>query len=283
MFISNTSYMKRVVVILVVCCFGFQSFAQRKPKLKGNRNVVEITEDLPPFSAIELSDDLEIMIQKGTSESVSIEADDNLLDVLKFDVNDDTLFISSFYNITSKKKLNITVFYTVLESLNLGKGLITMKDVITTDILDVKTYGTARLILNATAAVINIDMDGNSSADFNVASDSLNILLRDRIDAKVYATGQNHVLNMYKNASVKLEGNTDRFVAKLYGNASLKAEEFLARSVVLFTEDSPSAKIYALDTLDLSSKGASKTSLYGNPKIQISEFLDTSQLHKENN
>ena len=279
----NKSYMKRVIVVMVLICFGFQSFAQRKPKLKGNRNVVQITEELPPFTAIELSDDLEVMIQKGTSESVTIEADDNLLDVLKFDVSEGTLYISSFYNITSKKKLEITVFYVSLESLNLGNGVITMKDVITTEFLDIKTYGTARLVLNASADVININMDGNSSGDFNVASDSLNLVLRDRIDAKVYATGQTNTLYMYKNASLKLEGNTDMLQAKLYGNSSLKSEEYLSKSVILFSEDSPSAKIYVLNDLDLSSKGSSKTSLYGNPRITISEFLDTSELHKENN
>lgn len=283
MFTFNTSYMKRVIVIVVLLCFGFQSFAQRKPKLKGNRNVVQITEELPAFTAIELNDDLEVMIQKGTSESVTIEADDNLLDVLKFDVSEGTLYISSFYNITSKKKLEITVFYASLESLNLGNGLVTMKDVITTELLDVNTYGTARLVLNASADVINVNMEGNSSGDFNVASDSLNIVLRDRIDAKVYATGQTNTLYMYKNASVKLEGNTDKLQAKLYGNSSLKAEEFLAKSVVLSSEDSPSAKIYVLNDLDLSSKGSSKTYLHGNPKITVSEFLDTSEIHKENN
>lgn len=275
--------MKQVLLVVLLCCFGFQGMSQRKPKLKGNRNVVQITEDLPPFNAIELSDDLEVMIQKGTAEGLTIEADDNLLDVLKFEVMEGTLYISSFYNITSKKKLNITIFYTNLVALKLGTGVITMKDVITSELLDIQAYGSARLILNASADVININMDGNSSGDFNVASDSLNLVLRDRIDAKVYATGQNNSLYMYKNASVNMEGNTDVFKAKLYGNASLKAEEFLAKSVVLISEDSPSAKIYALDALELTSKGASKTSLYGNPKITISEFLDTSQLHKENN
>ena len=275
--------MKRILIVLVVFCFGFQSFAQRKPKLKGNRNVIVRTEELPPFNAISLSDDLEVMIQKGNSESVTIEADDNLMDVLKFTVKDGTLFISSFYNITSKKKLSVTVFYATLDALTLSTGLITMKDVITSDMLEVNTSGTARLILNATADLININMKGNSSGDFNVASDSLNLLFKDKIDAKVYATGQNHSVYMYNNASLKLEGNTDVLTAKLYGNTNLNAEEFLSKTVVLFTEDSPDAKVHAVEEFELSAKGASKTSLYGNPKIIITDFLDTSQIHKENN
>jgi hypothetical protein len=275
--------MKKVVILVFLFCTGFQSFAQRKPKIKGNRNVIATTENLPRFSKIQLSDDINVLIEKGSVESVTIEADDNLIDVLKFNVSDGTLYISSFYKITSKKKLEITVFYTELEALDLSSGLITMKDVITSDYLDVKTSGAARLILNASADVIDIQMEENSSGDFNVASDSLNLTFKDRIDAKVYATGQNNTLFMYKNASVKMEGNTELFAAKLYGNCTLRAEEFNAKTMLLESEDSPDAKVNVVNEFELSSKGASKTSLYGNPKITILEFLDTSQLHKENN
>ena len=274
--------MKKVVVLVVVFCLGFQAFSQRKPKIKGNRNVVEVTQELSPFRAIELSDDLDIMIEKGTGERVTIEADDNLVDVLKFNVENNTLYISSFYNITSSKTLNITIFYSELDALTISNGLITMTDVITSDVLAVQASGTARLVLNASADAITIHMEGNSSGDFNVASDALNCTFKDRIDAKVYATGQNHKLFMYENASVKIEGNTASFTAKVYGSSALNAEEFEAKKVVLSSEDSPDVHIFAVEEFILSAKGSSKTSLYGNPKISITEFLDTSQLHKEN-
>lgn len=273
--------MRRIVVVVFVFCFGFQTFGQRKPKIKGNRNVVVMSENLPSFSAISLSDDIEVMIEKGSVESVAVEADDNLIDVLKFKVSDGTLYISSFYNITSKKKLDITIFYTELNALTINNGLITMKDVITSDYLDVKTTGAARLVLNASADIINIHMEENSSGDFNVASDSLNLIFKDRIDAKIYATGQSNSLYMYKNASVKMEGNTELFSAKLYGNSALKAAEFTSNTIILTSEDSPNASVFASEKFELSSKGASKTSLYGNPVIAIREFLDTSELHKE--
>lgn len=275
--------MKRIVLIVFVFCMGFQAFAQRKPKIKGSRNVVVVSENLPAFRAITLSDDIEVMIEKASLESITLEADDNLIDVLKFNVSDGVLNISSFYNITAKKKLNITVYYTELDALTVNNGLITMKDVITTDNFDLRTSGAARVVLNASADVITIQMEGNSSGDFNVASDSLNLIFRDRIDAKVYATGQSNSLFMYKNASVKMEGNTDFFTAKLYGNSKLNGEEFRSKTTRLFSEDSPNARVFAMDEFELSAKGASKTSLYGNPKITILEFLDTSQLHKENN
>lgn len=275
--------MKRAVVLVMVMFFGFQAYSQRKPKIKGNKNVVEVREDLPAFTAVELNDDIKIVLQKSSNEGYALEADDNLIDVLKFKVSDSTLVISSFYNITSKKKLEITILYTELNAITMRNGEISMNDVISGDRLDVNTYGTSRLELNATADIININMEEISSGDFNLASDSLNLIFKDRIDAKVYATGDTNTIYMYKNASAKMEGTSGFLMAKLYGNSTLKAEKLEATKTVLISEDSPNAQVNVLEDFQLSSRGSSKTSLYGNPKITILDFLDTSQLDKENN
>ena len=272
--------MKRHIVFLLISIFAFQAYAQRKPKIKGNKNVIEVREDLEPFTAIELADDLDIVLQKSSAEGYALEIDDNLVDVLKFKVEDGTLAISSFYNITSKKKLEITVFFQELSSLKMLNGKISMKDVISTDRLKVTTFGTSRLELNATADIIDISMEEISSGDFNLASDSLNVILKDRIDVKLYSTGTSHTIYMYENASAKLEGASEYLTAKLYGKSTLKAADLEAKEVFLISEDSPDAQIRALNGFKLSSKGSAKTTIYGNPQITILDFLDTSQLEK---
>lgn len=275
--------MKKFALLIIVLLISVNGYSQRKPKIKGNKNVVEVREDLEPFTAIELADDLDIVIQKATSEGYALELDDNLLDVLKFKVDDGTLKISSFYNITSKKKLEITIFFQELSSIKMMNGKISMKDVISTDRLRVQTFGTSRLELNATADIMDITMEEISSGDFNLASDSLNITLKDRIDVKLYTTGASNNVYMYKNASAKVEGTADFLMAKLYGNSSLKASDLQANDVLLVTEDSPDIEVRALNTLQLSSKGGTRTKLYGEPQITILDFLDTSRLEKERN
>lgn len=272
--------MKKIIVFIVVLAC-FQTFAQRKPKIKGNKSVIEVREALPSFNAIELIDDLQIVLQKDTEEGYVIEADDNLIDVLKFKVEDSTLIISSFYKITSKKKLNITVNYTELSSLTVRDGKINMKDVITTDYLNIYTSGPSRLELNASASILNIEMTGMSSGDFNVASDSLIIKLKDRVDARVYAVGASNTMEMAGNSSAKMEGTTDHFTLNMNGNSNLKAAKYEIDYVEAILEGSPNARLNVVDQIELSSSGTSKTHLYGNGKIIINEFLDTSQLHKE--
>lgn len=275
--------MKKLFFLSLTIFFVLQLPAQRKPKIKGNKNVVEVRENLPVFNAIQLDDDLEVHLQKSSAEGYSMELDDNLIDVLKFKVEDSTLFISSFYNITSKRKLDITVNYASLNKIIMNNGEISMKDVISGDRLDIVTRETSRLELNATADIININMEGISSGDFNVASDSLVMNLKDRIDVKVYSTGATNNVFMYENASAKLEGVADMLMVKLYGKSTLKGERLEAKQAIVVLEDSPEARVNVLEDFQLSSRGSSKTSLYGNPKITILDFLDTSQLDKENN
>ena len=275
--------MKKFAILFVALIVGVTTYSQRKPKIKGNRNVVELREDLQPFYGIELVDDLDIVLQKASQEGYALELDDNLVDVLKFNVDNGVLKISSFYNITSKKKLEITIFFQELSSVKMLNGKISMKDVISTDKLRVQTLGTSRLELNATADVIDINMEEISSGDFNLASDSLNIVLKDRIDVKLYTTGASNNIYMYKNASAKVEGTSDFLKAKLYGNSALKASNLQSNDVLVVAEDSPDVEVRALNTLQLSSKGATRTKLYGDAEITILDFLDTSRLEKEKN
>ncbi len=272
--------MKNLIVLCAII-FCFQAFAQRKPKIKGNKNVVEVVENLPPFNSIQLNDDLEIALQKSSQEGYEITADDNLIDVLKFEVQENTLVISSYYKITSKKKLDITINYFELHYITMNDGRIRMKDMIKTDELNVNTYGSSKLELTANAPFININMEGNSSGDFNLDSDSLNIVLKDRIDVRIYSVSERNILKMYKNASVKIEGTTNTFLVNLLENANLKGERLEANKVQLNLQDASSAIVNARDTFELSSSGSSKAYLYGNAEITVLDFLDTSELHKE--
>jgi hypothetical protein len=269
------------IVIIVSLLFCFQSFGQRKPKIKGNKNVVTVNESLPAFNAIELNDDLDINLVKANQEGYSLTIDDNLIDVLKFKVEDSTLIISSFYKITSKKKLEITVNYYDVSSFKLRDGRIQMSDMIETEELTIKTYGSSKLQLNANTNVTNLIMEGNSSGDLSLESDTLNITLKDRVDVSIYSTSERNNTEMYSTASAKMEGTAYAFSVNLFDKANLKARKLDAEGVEVIAEGSATARVYASKVFELTSRGSSKTYLSGEAEIDIVEFLDTSQLHKE--
>lgn len=275
----NVKKITLLALLLSVCALN----AQRKPKIKGNKAVIDVREDLPSYNAIELIDDLEIVLQKSSNTGYAITADDNLIDVLKFQVKDSTLIISSFYKITAKKKLEITVNYDELQAITLRDGVVKMEDIISTYQLHINTFGASRLQLNASTTITNINMEGQSSGDFNLDSDSLSVNLKDRVDASIYMVGETNSVEMYKNASARMEGTTDTLNLKLFENAKFKGEKLEAAVVNADMEETSNARINAFREILLSSRGSARTYLYGNPKITILEFLDTSELHKQAN
>ncbi len=260
---------------------GFYGFAQRKPKIKGNRNVVESREALPAFNAIELNDDLDITLRNSSEHGYQITADENLINVFKFKVADSILSISSFYKVTSMKTLNIVIDCDELSSVHLREGKIESEDNFSSDAFTIRQTGTSRLMMNINAGIIDLNMEGISSGELNLQTDSLLINLKDRSDVRIYALNRSTSIDMVQNASATMEGATEQFRVNLFADAKLKAEKFEAGSVTINLQESPRAEIFARDNLDLSSQGSSQTFLFGNPKITISEFLNKSELHKE--
>ena len=269
---------KLVLVALALCTVAVH--AQRKPKIKGNKEVTTVREELPPFTAIELTDDLDIYLEKASSPGYTIMADDNLIDIFKFDVRDSLLTISSFYRVTSKRKLEITVHFNELNSIVIREGKLSMQDVIDGPVMNIETYANSRLELRASADVIDITMQGTSKGDFNLEADSLHIMLKERSDLKLYSVSDAIDLDMVKNAGSRMDGSTERISLKMNGNTNLKAQDLKAAVVKVDMEETPTARLHAYRDLELIARGSSKLFLYGDPHIEIIEFLDSSELLK---
>lgn len=257
--------------------------AQRKPKIKGNRSVIEVREDLPAFNAIELNDDLDIRLRKSSTEGYEITADDNLIDVLKFKVKDSTLVVSSFYIIKAKKKLEITINYTAIEAITQRDGKIAMEGILATDNLELNLYGSSKINIKASAFTTSLNMEDTSKGDFNLDVDSLYVNLKQRSDAKIYAVSSAKKVELFNNASLDFEGTTDSLNLKMYNNSKFVGQKMESVSAKVFIEESASARVNAYKSLELTSKGNGKTYLYNDPRISILEFLDTSQLIKKKN
>lgn len=272
--------MKKTLILLLILV-PIVSIAQRKPKIKGSRIVAEVTEELPPFNAIVLNDNLEINLNRALGPGYHLSADDNLIDVLKFEVEDSTLVISSYYNITAKKALEITVNYTELQAITLKNGSIVTKEVLDADQLFIDGFNNTKLDIKANAAVMDINLEDTSSGSFNVEVDSLNINLGNRAEAYVYAQIDAGMFDMEGNASLTMEGTADRVQANFLDYAKYKGETMEIGSCHLQMTGNSSARVYAFRDIELNATQDARIYLYGTPKITIEEFLDTAQLIKK--
>ncbi|GGW29764.1 GIN domain-containing protein [Arenibacter certesii] len=275
----KSNVLKKIVIVLLLLV-NVAAYGQRQPKIKGNRNVIEVKEDLPFFNAIILEDDLDVNLKSGQIHGYEIEADDNLVDVLRFTVENETLRISSFYNITRKKKLNITVIFDQLHHITINNGKILTKDTFFTDALRVDMNANAKADLSVNTAYLDIHMDEKSSGDFRMEGDTLNINLKDKAKLKLYAVARATNIELVKNASAFLEGASAQVQFNLMDNASLKANKLEVDHIVASLDGNASAEVNVTNVLELFASGSSKTHVYGDGKIDLQEFLDTSELYR---
>ncbi len=269
---------KWLSIMLLFATLAVQS--QRKPKIKGNRTVIEVKEVLPPFKKIELRDDLDISLRRSTEEGYAVKADDNLIDVLKFRVEDSTLTISSFYQITSKKKLEIEIAYTQLTAIKLTDGRLVAADKVSSENLTVTTLGSAKIELGTDTGLVTINMQDNSSGTFNLTTDSLSVNLMNKADASIYSNSFNNLINMKDNASLEIEGTADNFEIALKDDADLRAKDLEVRNIVASLKESSNAQLFITENFELRQQGSSRCYLYGDPVISLKQFADTAELFK---
>src|SRR5690242_7106192 len=121
--------MKRISIILLVlvvvtfagCKFG------RGVAGSGNRKTEK--RDLKPFSAIDTSGAYEVNVTCQKPPSVEIEADDNLLPLIKTEVRDGILFVSDEKDFHSSNSPTLRITMSELNSVtNRGAGEVNIKD-----------------------------------------------------------------------------------------------------------------------------------------------------------
>ena len=95
-----------LLIVFIIGCIS-TGLSQSKEKIKGDREVTSKETKLNAFNRIIVGEDFKIDIIEGTQASVFVETDDNLHDIIKFDVKDSTLTFNTSHKITSSKKINI--------------------------------------------------------------------------------------------------------------------------------------------------------------------------------
>lgn len=274
--------MKKLCVSLCLC-FIMMGYAQRKPKIKGNRMVTEVRDVLPPFNTIELNDDIDITLRKSNAEGYEIVADDNLIDILKFEVMDSTLVISSYYLVTSKKKFEIIIDYVEIGQLTLRDGSIETDDFLGMDSFYLRMSGEAKLKARSKAFISDIDMSEKSFADLNMDTDSLSVKLKDRSDLKLYAVSGSSKVSITGSGAADVQGSSEGLTATLAEKARFKGQDFQVKDVTMTIGDTANARIFATDTFSLDASGKAQTYFYGDAKIVVDRFLNEAQLLKKQN
>ncbi|WP_055448343.1 GIN domain-containing protein [Lacinutrix mariniflava] len=273
----------KIQLLIITCLITFSGFSQSTEKIKGSRNVTTQTTEIDQFNRLVISDDFKINIKQGELPSVQINTDDNLHEVIEFNVLEGSLNFKTNKRITSSKKMEITVIYK--DSLNIIElkedaeltGTSTLK---VTDLI-VRAKESSEVYLTIEAETFKYIAAGKTKAELNVTSKSTTLDLSDNTSIEALINSDTIVIDMLQRASAKLEGDANELTVNTDNSSVLKAEKLTANTCNLITEGRADVHIEASKDFIIEASGTTETYIYGSPKIELKTFEDDAILRKK--
>lgn len=275
--------MKKVLLIVTLLIATNITFAQKKEKIKGSKIVTIEKKKIENFNAIEVSDELEITLIKGTECGLEIEADDNLHEAIAIEIVDGAMKIATTKEISSAKKVSIRITYTdsfkSVTSKN-ESSIIALSE-IELAAIEFKTFDNSKLFLNAKVGSFKLQMNDKSYAEINLKSDESTISLSKSAKLKALIASISLSIDMYQKTSATVEGDTEKFKLRLDNNANFIGNNLTTKEAEITTESYTNASINATTNLKIAAAGKSEIVIYGEPKIVIEKFSDSATLQKK--
>jgi len=271
--------------LLFVALLSLTLHAQKKQKIKGNREVLIKKFTLPSFSALEVGEKFEIGLEKSSDTTrVVIETDDNLFDVIHFSVEDGVLRFSTSMEIVKKKRLKITLF--VPEHFDqirlIEKGKVYNEEELTFENMRIeaiqKGKADLRLRIRKTLAIEATD---KAALEMEATTSEATIHLAESAELKAKMNAKTVEVVLDDHAYAKLEGDAKQMKLDAKSKSEFKGNNFAVTEAVINVSDKATARIKITGHVVLQLSGDSETYLYGSPKINLKKFKDNAILYKK--
>lgn len=275
--------MKKAILIILVLCGNFSIVAQSDTKIKGDRNVTIKQTYIDDFNALVINGDFPVEVIYNSKPSVEIEADDNLHDVIDFQVNNGVLTFTETMKITSKKKLQIRINYGDNLSHIEANADSEIRSLTSMELGDVtlKTDNDSRVYLNINARNFKYEGFGKSKIRLNLNADSTDIQLNDNTKFDGLIVSKSSKFNLYQRADALVEGSTDQMSIITDNSSKFNGSKFKAKSASISALINSDIYTNISDYLAVEISGNSEVYLYGTPKIDLNKFIDTAKLQKK--
>ncbi|MBJ7313143.1 head GIN domain-containing protein [Rugamonas sp. CCM 8940] len=202
----------------------------RGETVKGSGKMISQTRELGHFNAMALSTGGNVEIRLGNSESVTIEADDNILPLIETVVENGTLRIRP---LQKAQHLDIRNLKLVVQARSLER------------------------VSMAGSGTINADRLQGEKLQFDVGgSGSINV-------AKLNSEAV--TISIGGSGSMKAGGNTERLQVSIGGSGTVHTGQLAVRDAVINIGGSGQATVSAQKSLSLSVAGSGSIGYYGDP------------------
>lgn len=241
-----------LILLLVLPALACRTLSINPVSVQGSGKIVTQTVDVSNFDRVTLQGSGDVYIEQGQTESLSIEADDNILPLLENKVSGSELTLSTKPNqsINPSKKIvyRITVKDLAGISLN-GSGRFFVSPV-KSDAMDVSLFGSGDINMEDVATgKLSMKLFGSGSIAIATVSATT-------VESSVSGSGD-----------IKLAGKADSQNVSFSGSGSYQAGDLETASAVVNIPGSADVTVWTTDELNANINGSGTVSYYGKPTV----------------
>ena len=275
--------MKKYTAILLLLLSTTLTLAQKKDKIKGSKTVTIEQKEVGDFEALEVEDNLEVHLERGEKTELKIEADDNLHDIISFDLRDKILRIYTTKEAVNYKKIIVRVTYTKDLNLITSKNESTINAIqeIQLDNLTFKAHDYSALFLNVNAKNFILQTDDKSKTELNLKSENAIMELSKNSSLKALVSTIDLKVDMYQKSNATIEGDATNAILRLDNNSNLTGNKLILKNADVTTESYSNCSLNVITAVIIDATNKSEIQLLGTPKIEIRKFADEAKLIKK--
>ena len=255
--------MKRVAVILVIAGLTTISmFGQRKE-----------TRAVSGFTGIDASSVFDVTVTKGSAESLTIEADENVMQYVRSEVRNGVLRLyldrSAEKNTRNIKTLKASVVMKDLDKVSLsGASKLTAKDLFTPNSFTGECSGVSSMTVNVSTGKLSIEASGASKIQLkaNVTNDA-KLSVSGTSNTEIELKALNIKFNSSGASKINLTGSAIDINIETSGTSRFQAGDFTVKSATVNSSGAGNVTIHVTDNLKVNSSGTSSVNYKGSPTI----------------
>lgn len=196
----------------------------------GNKNVVTETRDIQEhFDSVKVGQGIELYITQDSKTSLVVKADDNLLRLIRTEVKNGVLVISSKRNIRRAKSKRVYLSAATINGIKATSG----SDVVTENTITADTF--------------SLSTSSGADARVEVNADTVNT-------------------SSSSGADLRIKGKANHHTAKASSGASIKAYGLESKNVTVKVSSGANIDIHASESITAKASSGGDIDYRGNPK-----------------
>ena len=274
---------RNIPFLLVALLVTQLSLSQKKEKIKGSKIVTVAVKEINSFENIEINDNFEVFLVKSENHSLEIEADDNLHDIINFEVAGNTLRVTALKLPSNYKKFTIKINYSDSLKLVTARNYAQIKAItdLELDKITIKNYDSSKSFLNVKSNYFALVLDDKSEAEINLKAETFTLELSKNTSLKALIAATEGKIDMYQKSKAAIEGTSKTVKMRLDNNANLIAPKFTINTADINAEHYSTCKLNVTNEITIEASGKSEIELLGDAKINLKSFINNAILSKK--